>query len=257
MCGRAIRSSVGPDLALLLALDVLSGEEEHPAVTAELFVGLPGRLGSLEAAVAHPVVGTLDLRWRVAELSTEVEELLGRPAAELVGSSLIDLTHPGDAADLLLAFARATSDVNAGVRVRMRDRHRRWQPVTAVVSLLDRDPSSGFGFVLGADGQPDAAAHARVAELERHLQRIALEVQAAGVLPALGPTADASRVPALSELSARQWDVVSRLARGQRVSMIANEMYLSQSTVRNHLSAIYRRVGVHSQRELLDLLRRD
>jgi DNA-binding NarL/FixJ family response regulator len=77
------------------------------------------------------------------------------------------------------------------------------------------------------------------------------------VLRVLGPTADAFRVPALSELSRRQWDVVSRLARGERVSTIATELYLSQSTVRNHLSAIFRKVGVHSQRELLALLRRD
>ena len=93
--------------------------------------------------------------------------------------------------------------------------------------------------------------------LERHLQRIAVEVQAAGVLRVLGPGADASRVPTLSELSDRQWEVVSRLARGERVSTIASEMYVSESTVRNHLSAIFRQAGVHSQRELLALLRRE
>ncbi|MGN6472198.1 MAG: LuxR C-terminal-related transcriptional regulator, partial [Mycobacteriales bacterium] len=35
----------------------------------------------------------------------------------------------------------------------------------------------------------------------------------------------------------------------------ARELYLSPTTVRNHLSAIFQRFGVHSQRELLDLLR--
>ena len=35
---------------------------------------------------------------------------------------------------------------------------------------------------------------------------------------------------------------------------IARSMYLSQSTVRNHLTAVYRKFGVHSQRELLELL---
>jgi DNA-binding CsgD family transcriptional regulator len=33
-------------------------------------------------------------------------------------------------------------------------------------------------------------------------------------------------------------------------------MFLSPSTVRNHLSTIYRKVGVSSQAELLDLLQR-
>jgi DNA-binding CsgD family transcriptional regulator len=32
-------------------------------------------------------------------------------------------------------------------------------------------------------------------------------------------------------------------------------MYLSQSTVRNHLASIFRKVGVHSQPELLEYLR--
>jgi len=59
----------------------------------------------------------------------------------------------------------------------------------------------------------------------------------------------------MTELSARQWEVVSRLVRGERVVTIAAEMYLSQSTVRNHLSAIFRKVGVHSQQELLALWR--
>jgi DNA-binding NarL/FixJ family response regulator len=140
----------------------------------------------------------------------------------------------------------------------MRHRHGTWQAVTAVLTAVDGDSASPFAFVLAADDEPEASAERkRVTELEHHMQRIAVEVQAAGVLRVLGPTADAIRVPALSELSARQWEVISRLARGERVSTIASEMYLSQSTVRNHLSAIFRKVGVHSQRDLLALLRPD
>jgi PAS domain S-box-containing protein len=241
---------------LWLAVDVPNGEG-RPAATAQRLAGLTDHLVLLDPEVANPVVGTLDHRWRVAQLSTDVEELLGHCPAELLGSSIIDLTHPRDAADLLLAFAQATSDVSAGVRVRMRHRQGAWQPVTVVVSVLEADAAS-FAFVLAADEEPDVSAEReRVSQLEHHLQRIAVEVQAAGMLRVLGPVADAARVPALSELSARQWEVISRLARGERVSTMASEMYLSQSTVRNHLSAIFRKVGVHSQLELLALLRRD
>jgi DNA-binding NarL/FixJ family response regulator len=51
--------------------------------------------------------------------------------------------------------------------------------------------------------------------------------------------------------STRQWEILTRLIRGERVQAIADDLYLSPSTVRNHLSVIYRKFGVHSQSELL------
>lgn len=51
--------------------------------------------------------------------------------------------------------------------------------------------------------------------------------------------------------STRQWEILTRLIKGERVRDIANALYLSPSTVRNHLTAIYRKFGVHSQAELL------
>ena len=41
----------------------------------------------------------------------------------------------------------------------------------------------------------------------------------------------------------------------QRVPDIARATFVSQSTVRNQLGTIYRKLGVHSQTELLALLR--
>jgi DNA-binding CsgD family transcriptional regulator len=93
----------------------------------------------------------------------------------------------------------------------------------------------------------------RVVELERSLLRIARELEAAGLLEdAVVP--DASSLPGLDGLSTRQWEVVTRLLRGERVPTIAREMYLSQSTVRNYLWQTYRKVGVRSQVELLEKL---
>jgi len=58
-------------------------------------------------------------------------------------------------------------------------------------------------------------------------------------------------------LSTRQWEIVTRLVRGERIEDIAAALYLSPSTVRNHLTAIYRKFGVHSQAEFLAKLLRD
>ena len=57
------------------------------------------------------------------------------------------------------------------------------------------------------------------------------------------------------QLSGRQLEVLRRLLGGERVPAIARELFVSQSTIRNHLSAIYQRVGVHSQEELLSMMR--
>jgi DNA-binding CsgD family transcriptional regulator len=97
---------------------------------------------------------------------------------------------------------------------------------------------------------------ARVAGLEGHLDRIGQEVGAAGIMTIVSVLPPLSAVPGLEELTARQVEVVTRLLRGQRVLTIARGMFLSPSTVRNHLSTIYRKVGVRSQGELLDLLHR-
>jgi len=66
----------------------------------------------------------------------------------------------------------------------------------------------------------------------------------------------ASTGPLGSErLSSREREIVNRLLNGDRVPAIARALYLGQSTVRNHLTAVYRKLNVSSQQELVDLYR--
>jgi len=58
----------------------------------------------------------------------------------------------------------------------------------------------------------------------------------------------------LKTLSSREWDVVRRLASGQRVGTIARGLFVSPHTIRNHLKSIFRKVGVSSQAELRERL---
>jgi DNA-binding NarL/FixJ family response regulator len=57
-------------------------------------------------------------------------------------------------------------------------------------------------------------------------------------------------------LTHREQEIVRLLCTGQRVPTIARSLYLSPHTVRNHLKAVFRKVGVRSQIELLELLNR-
>jgi DNA-binding CsgD family transcriptional regulator len=50
--------------------------------------------------------------------------------------------------------------------------------------------------------------------------------------------------------------VLAGVVDGKSVADIAASVYLSPSTVRNHLATIYRKFGVHSRSELLAALLR-
>ncbi|HEX9356814.1 MAG TPA: LuxR C-terminal-related transcriptional regulator, partial [Streptosporangiaceae bacterium] len=96
----------------------------------------------------------------------------------------------------------------------------------------------------------------RETQLEAHMLRIAEELRTAGLIPRLDQLPALSETPELGKLTSREWAVLTRLVDGQRVSAIAADLHVSQSTVRNHLSSIYAKLGVHSQVDLIRLIRR-
>lgn len=59
-----------------------------------------------------------------------------------------------------------------------------------------------------------------------------------------------------SRLSARENEIVQALGTGRRVKDIAQDLVISTHTVRNHLKAIYRKLNVRSQFELISLMAR-
>jgi DNA-binding NarL/FixJ family response regulator len=101
--------------------------------------------------------------------------------------------------------------------------------------------------------QMEPLPSAREAELEGHLWRIAAELEASGTLMRAERTPGLSlaRIGEAASMTPRQWEVLRRISAGQRVPTVARELYISQSTVRNHLAAIFQRFGVHSQADLL------
>lgn len=62
-------------------------------------------------------------------------------------------------------------------------------------------------------------------------------------------------VEGMDELSEREWDVLRLLLTSLRPAQIARELGISLNTVRNHLKSIYGKLNVHSQAELIDLVK--
>jgi PAS domain S-box-containing protein len=91
-------------------------------------------------------------------------------------------------------------------------------------------------------------------ELEDTMRRISDELGRIGV-GSTGTVADPiPQHPDLDLLSRRERDVVTHLLQGHRVVSIAELLGVSEHTVRNHLKSIFRKLGVHSQAELVDRL---
>ncbi len=201
------------------------------------------------------VVGIVDGSQHVESVSTDVAAVAGQSADEITLHPLLDLVHPDDMARALAAFEAANQpDTQTSVVVRARDGAGGWRLVRLAVARFG-DDTGRYGFALGPeDTGPPAITPDRVTELEYRLRRIAREIEAAGIIEAFDKFPDLEKVPGLRDLTARQWEIISRLLRGERVPTIARQMYLSQSTIRNHLASIFRKVGVHSQPELLELL---
>jgi len=102
----------------------------------------------------------------------------------------------------------------------------------------------------------DESAALRTDRLGGVLLEISASLQRAGVVEAADGPFPQDVVNTISSLSSREKDVLSRLVTGQRVSTIAGSLYISPNTVRNHLKSIFRKIGVHSQAELLEHLRK-
>jgi DNA-binding NarL/FixJ family response regulator len=63
-----------------------------------------------------------------------------------------------------------------------------------------------------------------------------------------------SSVPTGELLTPREREILELLSTGLRAPSIATRLYLSQSTVRNHLSTAFKKMGVTSQAEFFELV---
>jgi PAS domain S-box-containing protein len=218
-----------------------------------------GRLGRnplrFSVNLVPVAVGLADEDWTVTFISSEVNELIGRQPAECVGRRVPDMIHPDDAADLWEQYGSVPVAPFSLQRVRFASGDGSWIPVSAVVAPAEGDPAQIRFALVGRIERSFRQRLDRVQELELHLRRIGAELRAAGVLESMEVAPTLGDFPQMGELTSRQWEILSRLLRGERVPTIAKALFVSPSTVRNHLSAIYQKFGVHSQVELLERLR--
>jgi DNA-binding NarL/FixJ family response regulator len=198
-----------------------------------------------------------DQDWNIDYCSEDIRDLLGFEPDDLIGEALLGMVHPADAPDFLLAVTQAATSRKAIVaRMRLKARELSWRDTECLVAAMSQDEPPRLAVVVTtAKSDSEGVVPSRAAELEKHMWRIAMEVRAAGLTPTLGEAFPLGPTKELGEMTSRQREIVARLAAGERVKEIARDMYLSPSTVRNHLTAVFRRFGVHSQLELISVLK--
>lgn len=250
-----VRRADGRMLPVLLRARLVETDAERLAVLT--FVPEGETLGptlSFGIEQAPTVIGFGNGDGTIALVSEDIRDLLGHDPADVRRFAASGFVHADDVPEFLLTISTvAATGRSRHLRLRVRHADGRWIPVLAVIASLPHTEQFRVGFVIQAEGpDQDADRLEHLTELEGRLRRIAAELAVVGVSDHVDP--EVARL--LGELSPRQHEVVRLLHEGARVPTIAQELYLSQSTVRNHLSAIFRKFGVTSQEELLRVLRR-
>jgi DNA-binding CsgD family transcriptional regulator len=214
--------------------------------------GLPG-LPVVAEAATPPVVGSTGPDLVVDRISSDVTELLGLRADEVLGQPLLRLVSAASAADLLWGLAQATTG-GRGVPLQLEFSRKDGSLVLVQMLAVPLHPPASCAFSLLAS-RPDAGVELTEHDVRSLLDQLASGLDALSTSRRLAHTMQGQRT-SLSQLSGRESDIVGRLLAGDRVPAIAKALFLSQSTVRNHLSSVFGKLGVSSQQELVHLLRR-
>lgn len=201
---------------------------------------------------APAIVGTADASLLIERITIDAEELFGRPVGELLGQSMLALVAEGDVPSLLSGLSEASTtqagislyvDVpTAGMSSTMR----------CEVLLLPLQPTPSCAFVFLPS--PSDMAGKDSAELSTILLRLSRGATVAQLARGVFRGISESAMPGLSRLTTRELEIAARLLDGDRPPEIAKKLFLSQSTVRNHLASVFAKVGVTSQQGLLNLL---
>jgi len=241
----------GIALAVFLADSEIVGPD--PATGSELAeLQLPGTRVATSLPIA---IATIGLDTTIKRISTESAELLGDTSANLIGRPLVDVLHPDDVAAFLLAMGRSLED-NTGVGMHVRvKRVRAYIAIRILVTPTEGPTGTRFGVVFAPEGNGAPSAQDRIDDLENHLWRIAVEVQAAGVAEGMHRVPDEVQVPALADLSSRQWELLTRVVRGDSIDTIARALHVDTETVEHHLATILRKLDLSSREDLVAMFR--
>ncbi|HVU73921.1 MAG TPA: LuxR C-terminal-related transcriptional regulator [Mycobacteriales bacterium] len=232
-------------------------ETESPVKRAIVLLATEGQLRVDAASSPHDagntqVIGAVDPDLVIDRISADIEQLTGRPPEAVLHQPLLRLVVDADAGVLLVALGQVASTgrgASASVRVRTADR-RDACVCECVLVPLQPPPSVAFALLTSRSGTVTTDPTTAMDELIARFRSGVVGAETSRDL-----RRSCTRGADLGSLSTRELAIVNRLLDGDRVPTIARDMFVSQSTVRSHLSSLFRKFRVSSQQELITLLR--
>lgn len=209
----------------------------EPARSSELTRSVLAACGVVPVLLGASSEEEITARGRRADLVV-IDADFGGPRQ---GLRLLEATRRRTDASIILlgehidpASATATAD---RCQILHRPVHESQFRATVQLALMQRR--------LRTEGQ--SHPHERHQKLEQAIRQIGGVLSALAARP-VSPTGSGVR---LEDLRPRERQIVDMLLIHYRVPAIASTLGISTHTVRNHLKNIYRRLGVHSQQDLL------
>jgi DNA-binding CsgD family transcriptional regulator len=196
----------------------------------------------------------------IAAVNAPAEELFGEPAPALIGRHASSLFRGADEVHAAIALSALAAGAVDSYTSRRRLAGRADLEAWTCVRIFEVE--GGFTALKTAapveqprplDSVEEELAHATdIQWLSPPLAAGSLEMAGRG--DTLTPITE-SPYAVLDRLPLRKREIVAALLQGDRVPDIAASMFVSTSTIRSHLSIIFRAFGVRSQAGLLSLLR--
>jgi DNA-binding CsgD family transcriptional regulator len=257
---RVLRRARGADLKVRMWIRAFDHQPASRFVLVVIVADQPTELpvGVPNWQDAPAVVGTADASLLIERISSDAEALFGRSVDELLGQSMIGLVAEEDVPSCLAALSEASASQN-GVTLYLDIRGEAADsPAVAALScevlILPLQPSPSCAFVFLPT--PAGLSRTRIsADLSAILGRLGRGAEVAQLARGVFSGITERDVPGLSRLTTRELEIVTRLLDGDRAPAIAARLFLSQSTVRNHLASVFGKLGVTSQQELFNLFR--
>lgn len=225
---------------------------------------LPGNWSSGDAVALErsegngtTVMGTVDGRWQVDRITADDDGTMAYSPGDLLNRSIFVGIHPEDVGELMFLAAHASAQRGGAFgRVRIKANDGGWISRRVSLQPLAAESAAGYAFTFWpeVDSTMPPGTTDRP-ELESVMETTIANIRASSIAAWMVAFPTALQLPELSTLTAREYEILLRLASGERVQAIAEGLHLSASTVRNHLTSIFRKTEVGSQGELLALLR--